>query len=164
MTDLEAESIRLAISYVGTKEVGNNRGELVEKVQAFCGARPGDPWCAAFVSWCVLKAAVTWFPTFARSASALRLLARNVSLGVTPSEARKLLAAGTPLVFVMDHGHGKGHTGFALSLLPGDLLHTVEGNTGPGPSAPAQDRDGDGVHERRDRRFADVDGGWLRIG
>lgn len=166
MTPLEAETIALARSYVGKLvETGPNvaPGTDLEKIQAFCGARPGDPYCAAGVSWCILKAAVTVPPTFRKSAGALRLLARNPHLLVDAAEARKLLAAGHPLVFVIEHRNGKGHAGFALALLPGDRLHTVEFNTGPGPAAPDKDREGDGCWERRDRAFGDVDG-WLRIG
>lgn len=167
MTPLESETIALARSYVSKiKETGPNiaPGTDLEKIQAFCGAHPGDPWCSCYVSWCILKAAVTVPPTFRRSAGALRLLARNPNLVVPANEARRLLGEGHPLVFVLDTGApgGAGHTGFALSLLPGDLLHTCEGNTGPGPATPAQDRDGGGCFERRDRKFGNVDG-WLRI-
>lgn len=166
MTPLEAETLALARSYVGKlwEDKGPNESKWgeIERIQAFCGARPGDPWCAALVSWCILKSAVAVPPTFLRSAGALRLLARNPHLSIDRASAMSLLRQGTPLVFIMDMGGGKGHAGFAAGLLPGDLLLSLEGNTGPGPAAAAQDRDGDGMYERRDRRFEDVDG-WLRI-
>ena len=36
---------------------GNNLGPFVEKYLVPAGLRPPQPWCAAFVSWCVHKAA-----------------------------------------------------------------------------------------------------------
>jgi hypothetical protein len=35
---------------------GNNRGPFVAKYLEPSGLRPPQPWCAAFASWCVLKA------------------------------------------------------------------------------------------------------------
>lgn len=164
MTTLEAETLRLARSYRGLQEAGRNTdatGEI-DRWLAFSKARPGDPYCACFVSWCVLKAAVTEPPDFRRSAGALRLLIRNAELELTADSARMRLAADHPVIFVLDMGGGKGHAGFVEALGPGDLLHTLEANTGPGPAGAAADRDGQGVFERRDRRFASVVG-WLEI-
>lgn len=163
MTPLEAETLRLARSYKGLREAAANGGPEIDKWLAFCHARPGAAYCACFVSWCICKAAVTEPPDFRRSAGALRLLVRNAELALTPAEARALLEAGRPVVGVLDMGGGKGHAFFAEALGAGDRLHTLEANTGPGPAAPAEDRDGQGVFERRDRAFGAVVG-WLRIG
>ena len=48
------------------REVGGmNRGAKVEEYQRAAALGPGDPWCAAFVAWCVMKSrqattAPTW--------------------------------------------------------------------------------------------------------
>jgi hypothetical protein len=68
-----------------------------------------------------------------------------------------------PCIFVIDRGEGKGHCGFVLEVLPDGHMVTLEGNTGPGPAAPAEDREGDGVYQRSDRKAADCVG-FLRIG
>jgi hypothetical protein len=36
---------------------GNNRGPFVAKYLEPSGLRPPQPWCAAFASWCLLRAA-----------------------------------------------------------------------------------------------------------
>ncbi len=42
----------------GAREIGgNNRGPFVDKYLAPSGVRAPQPWCAAFVSWCLLRAA-----------------------------------------------------------------------------------------------------------
>ena len=38
----------------GVRETGKNAGEDVEKYQRSVGLSKGNPWCAAFVSWCVM--------------------------------------------------------------------------------------------------------------
>lgn len=149
MTSLQAETIALARSYVGTKELTSNSGPEIDRMLAFVRCNPGDPYCAAFVSYCICKAAVTEAPRFRPSASALRLVARNEDLRVSHADALEMLRDGTPLVFVRNHGEGKGHTGFAVGL--GDTVRTIEANTGPGPNAPALDRNGNGIFERNDR-------------
>lgn len=157
MKTLAAESIFVARSLLHVREVGGqNRGPDVERVlrRVHCG--PGDPWCAAFVTDCIYEAEqqVGGPGQFIGSASALKLLLLNPGLKISRPEPG--------CVFVMDHGKGKGHCGFVLAVLPDGHLVTIEGNTGPGPAAPAEDRDGQGVYQRRDRRVTDCCG-FLRI-
>lgn len=165
VSSLEIETIALARSYVGVRELRKNSGPEIDRWLEFCGCEPGAAYCSCFVSWCVLKAAATTFPKFRKSSGAMRLLVRNADLVVTADEARELMGAGHPLVFVLDMGEGRGHAGFALGLLEheDDYLVSIEANTGPGPAVPVKDREGDGVHLRSDRRVDSVDGGWLRI-
>jgi hypothetical protein len=41
----------------GAREIGgNNRGPFVAKYLGPSGLKPPQPWCAAFVSWCLLRA------------------------------------------------------------------------------------------------------------
>ena len=154
---LAAKSIEIAHALLHVRERGGpNRGPEVERFlrRVHCG--PGDPWCAAFVSDVISEAEqqVGGPGQFMTSASALKLLLLNPGLRLSMPEPG--------CVFVIDHGNGKGHCGFVVEVLPDGHLVTIEGNTGPGPAAPAEDRDGQGVYMRQDRRVTDCYG-FLRI-
>jgi hypothetical protein len=46
----------VALSQVGVREHGFNRGKQVELYQRAGGGKPGDAWCSWFVSWCLRQA------------------------------------------------------------------------------------------------------------
>lgn len=50
------------------EEGGNNRGKRVEMYLKGVGLGPGNPWCAAFVSYCLLDAGYPFGPTTGRAA------------------------------------------------------------------------------------------------
>lgn len=158
MVSLLAEkTIEIARSYLNVREVGGaNRGPDVERFLATVHVPPGNSWCAAYVTTCIYEATavVGGPPQFKGSAGALHLLDVNPNLRLTTPEE--------PCVFVLDHGQGKGHTGYLVELLPDGHFRSVEGNTGPGQAVPAKDRNGDGVYERTDRKVSDCFG-FLRI-
>jgi hypothetical protein len=165
MTSLERQVLVVARSYVGVREQGGqNCGPEVARFQATCGCKPGDRWCACFACTVIAEAAsvagVT--PAFQPSGNSMHLLTLNRSLRIDEDKARELLGQFIPLVGIINHGNGKGHTIFAIGIAH-NLLITIEGNTGAGPSAPHRDRDGDGVYTRNDRSLASISGGWLRI-
>ncbi len=54
-SNLLVESERIALTQVGVREVGNNRGE-VAKYLASVGLDEGHPYCAAGVYWCFSEA------------------------------------------------------------------------------------------------------------
>lgn len=166
MTPLQEAVLAIAKASVGVRESppNSNRGEPIETWLRFVNCPPGSPYCAAAVSYWIAcgHGGLAVIPKFRRSASAMGLLSKNPGLHVGLFDARAKLQAGEPLVFVRDHGEGKGHTGITFGLDGGRIL-TIEANTGPGPQAPAEDRDGGGVYERHDRKFSDVNGGWLAI-
>ena len=127
---LSDKTIEIARDQVGVTEhpPGSNRGPEVDRYLRSAGLDPAKgayPWCAALVSWCVLEAtkAVGGPPQFRGSAGALRLVELNGNL--------RLVGPIPGCVFVMDHGAGKGHAGFVLSIdeEDPDLLLTLEGNT-----------------------------------
>jgi hypothetical protein len=165
VSPLEMEVWTVAGSCVGEKEKTSNSSPFIDQCLAYVNCKPGLAWCAAAVSWIVNASSmrVPCTPKFKKSAGAMRLLERNPELIVSSDEARELLKAGHVLVFVMDHGGGLGHTGFACGLLDGDKICTREGNTGPGANVPKKDRNGDGFYERTDRDFTDINGGWIKI-
>jgi hypothetical protein len=167
---LDERCIAIARTYLGVREnpPKSNRGPDVDRfIRVGGGLTPEGnhyAWCASFVSDVVVEAFTRKDggfvdslgpPQFKGSPAALSLLSKNRALR---------LRAPTPnCIFVMDHGGGKGHTGFVVELMQNGRLHTIEGNTGPGPAAPAQDREGDGVYERFDRKPSECCG-YLRIG
>ncbi len=165
MTPLESQTILLARSYVGTREITpNSNPDSIDKWLAFVHCQPGSSYCAAFVSYVVTHAAGGLsIPgiKFRPSAGALHLLDVNPDLVVPKDEAAKLLFDGVPMIAVWDHGSGKGHTGFATRLYD-HRFDSIESNTNGGPAIPARDRDGDGTYARTDREFDSVHG-WLRI-
>ena len=58
------------------------------------------------------------------------------------------------MIFVMDHGGGKGHTGLVVSIA-GGLLNTIEGNTDA-----SKTREGGGVY-RLTRKVGEINKGYI---
>ncbi|WP_420455761.1 CHAP domain-containing protein [Rubrivirga sp.] len=150
-----------ALAYVGTVERGGaNRGLRVERFLRSVGLGPGQPWCAAYVSY-VLDAAGVRAPLdgrrrMIRSGLAARFITAR---SIRASEALRGAKPVPPgAVVVWRKGNGPfGHAGFALAW-NGASGETVEGNTSPGRAG--SQRDGDGVW-RRQRRIAP--GSYFRI-
>ncbi len=150
-----------ALAYVGTVERGgNNRGPRVERFLASVGLGPGQPWCAAFVSY-VLDAAGVRAPLdgrrrVIRSGLAARFITAR---SIRASEALRGVKPVPPgAVVIWSRGNGPfGHAGFAMAW-DGASGETVEGNTSSGLAG--SQRDGDGVW-RRERRI--TPGSYFRI-
>ena len=64
---------------------------------------------------------------------------------------------GPGMVFIVDHGGGRGHTGFVEGVAAG-FVQTIEGNTDASLT-----REGGGVYRLR-RKFADVNLGFIDYG
>lgn len=128
-----------ALSQVGVREVGVNRGERVDAYLRKTGVPLGQPWCAAFVWWCFVRTyeSLEGTPPIPRTArcETLRLWAkRQGKLHSTPRRGD---------LFLILNASGKAtHTGFVLATAD-RLFTTVEGNTNSGGS-----REGDGVYKR----------------
>jgi hypothetical protein len=161
MATLAETAIAIALSYDGVRERGgNNRGPEVEMFQKSIGLVPGDPWCAAFVCFCIQQAAkhLGVRPRFQYGGSVYKLWTRNPDLQIFTPDPYS--------VFCIDHGLSKkgtriGHTGFNIAPFQAnnDTLETVEGNTNAAGS-----RDGDGVyHKSRDMAEFARGYGFLRI-
>jgi len=158
-------TLDVAGSQVGVVESGGpNRGPEVDRYLRSVGVDPTQgsfAWCAAFVHWCFGEAST-------------RLAVPNpcppkagclALWGAAPAATRiagdaafddsSLVHAG--VVFVIDHGSGKGHVGFVAAIEAGRLA-TIEGNTNP-----AGGRDGYGVF-RRQRAFSEINIGFLDFG
>jgi len=118
------------------------------------------PWCCAFVYWCFDETArAQGRPNpMARTAVCLEhwdLAVEHEGRRVRANDGLNnptLVAPG--MVFIMDYGGGKGHTGFIESV-NGALLHTIEGNTdGSGTN------EGGGVY-RLVRKMAAINKGYI---
>jgi len=121
------------------------------------------PWCCAFVYWC--------FDESAHAESRPNPMMRTAGClehwnGAVAHGARRILAsraANDPsliapgMIFIVDHGEGRGHTGIVESVAAG-LLQTIEGNTDA-----SHTREGGGVY-RLSRKFAEINRGFIDYG
>jgi peptidoglycan hydrolase-like protein with peptidoglycan-binding domain len=121
------------------------------------------PWCCAFVHWC--------FDEAARAQGRANVMVRT---GGCLDHWNRAGAQGTPriaaskavndpslvqpgMIFIMDHGEGRGHTGL-VEQVAGGMLHTIEGNTDASLT-----REGGGVY-RLKRKIADINKGFIDYG
>jgi hypothetical protein len=119
-----------------------NCGPRVETYLKSSGNRRGEPWCGAFVTWCLKQvglkvpagagAARNWFPT------AKVIYTRGRSLRAPPRQ-------GDCVGYYYANLGRIGHVGF-VDRWGDDFVVTVEGNTGGGNGV---NRNGDGVHRMR---------------
>jgi hypothetical protein len=147
----------------GVREVGKNAGPDVEKYLHCLGMSKGSPWCAAFVSWCVMSSrglakppkwcsgsAVSLFQMSGKNAVKVTPLDAGYQTKVKPgyiwSRAQDPAAASAARKGVWC----QGHTGIVVAV---DAVgfHTIEGNTNAAGS-----REGDGVY-RKTHKWSDAD-------
>jgi hypothetical protein len=157
--------LRHAGEQIGVSEdpPGSNRGEKVQEFLSAVRVPPGNPWCAAFVYWCVEHAAeeLGVANRLPRTGGVLEMWRRAKRDGlpcVPASQASvqpSLVSAG--MVFIIDHGHGKGHAGFVEGQEDGRLV-TVEGNSSDGGS-----REGTGVFRLRRRTLGTINTGFIGL-
>ncbi len=165
-TPLATEVLNVARAEIGVREQpeGSNTGPEVNQFLASVGAAPGNAWCAAFVYWCLSKAAanVGERNPGIRTAGALDLWNQAGAKGVKRvacAEAADRPALVEPgMVFVISTGGGHGHVGFVESV-EGVVLTTIEGNTNDGGS-----REGVGVFRHTGRRIAQINRGFVDFG
>lgn len=128
MTPLAAKALELARAALGVTEhpAGSNRGPDVDAYLRTVGLNPergAYPWCAAFVSTMVQRAAADLGVEYRFHVSAsCRALA---SLNLLREHAGPELGD----VFVHLNIDGTGHCGFVESIAEGGALETIEGNS-----------------------------------
>ncbi|MDT0632866.1 CHAP domain-containing protein [Rubrivirga litoralis] len=150
-----------ALAYLGTVERGrNNRGPRVERFLGSVGLGPGNPWCAAYVSYVLdvagVRAPLDGRRRVIRSGLAARFITARSIRASEALRGTKKVPSGA--VVVWRKGNGPyGHAGFAVTW-DGASGETVEGNTSSGQAG--SQRDGDGVW-RRERRI--TPGSYFRI-
>ena len=153
---------------------GKNAGPDVEKYLRSLGMSKGSPWCAAFVSWCVMTALGLPKPPKWCSGSAVSLFQvatrSKTCVKVTPADAdfKSKVKAGwvwsraqdaTAAAAARKGAWCQGHTGIVIAV---DEIgwYTVEGNTNAAGS-----REGDGVyyktHKWLDAEIVGKTVGWF---
>lgn len=138
----------------------SNRGPAVEAYLASVGLGKGNPWCCAFTYWCFEQAArakgranpmVKTGGCLAHWNGAAAKGAKRISA----SDAKNNPALLKPgMIFIMDFGGGKGHTGFIVAVR-GGLVDTVEGNTDA-----SKTREGGGVYTLT-RKLSEINKGYI---
>jgi uncharacterized protein (TIGR02594 family) len=119
--------VKIAIGQIGVREVDHtNTGPQVNQYLIYAGSSPGQPWCAAFVSWVYGKAGVTTVKT--AGAAALESTGTNSNKPAPGMIATFRTNDGTP---------DNDHAGIVVRV-SGDQFWTVEGNhgNGVGPGGP----------------------------
>jgi hypothetical protein len=124
MTPLATTTLQKAISQLGVEEIprGSNAGPAVEKYLKSVGLGKGYSWCMAFIYWCAKEASLDlkYLNPLYKTAGVLDMYNKEVDLRVTVPQSGD--------IFIMEFGHGTGHTGIVESV-SGTTLHTIEGNT-----------------------------------
>ena len=149
----------------GVREVGKNAGPDVEKYLHCLGMTKGSPWCAAFVSWCVMQSRGLAKPPKWCSGSAVSLFQMSgnskTCVKVTPVDAdfKSKVKPGYIWSRAQDPAAAaaarkgswcQGHTGIVVAV--DDIgWHTIEGNTNAAGS-----REGDGVY-RKTHKWSDAE-------
>ncbi len=142
MTPLATKALEYAISQDGVRESppGSNRGPEIEKFQRAIGEWcVGKAYCAAFVVWAIKQA---MRDLGGPNLPPIPFVAGAVTMFTTASVAAKRIAPSPGCVGIIDHGQGKGHAFFVVSIV-GKTLVTCEANTNPAGS-----REGDGCYVR----------------
>ena len=123
--DNHMNHIQKAITQIGQEEVpkGSNWGTtdkpaVINYLKSVGIGFPAS-WCMAFVYWCC-KETFPGNPLY-KTGGVLKQWNK-----VDPKYKHKTPLAGD--IFIMDHGHGLGHTGFVESV-EGLYINTIEGNT-----------------------------------
>lgn len=126
----------IAATQVGVREWTPNRSPDIDGYLRRIGLGPGQPWCAAFVAWCLMEAGVAR-ESLPASAGAVRSWVRWAEVG-----DRLRDKPGRGWLFWWLDADRRGHMGFVAGGVPG-LIRTIEGNTDE-----AGTREGDGVRRR----------------
>lgn len=127
MSPIAEKAIQIAITQIGQEEKprGSNWGHPVQDYLAVVHINFPASWCMAFVQWCIKEAYKeldkinnSLIPISGGVLNVLHL-APPVIVFTTPEPGD---------IFIQDHGHGLGHTGFVESV-DGEYVNTIEGNT-----------------------------------
>jgi hypothetical protein len=132
-----------------TEKGGDNRGQLVEMFQkAYDNLAQGEPWCMAFVQFCVKNVEAAYLAAFGKQDTPLKLFPTEHCLTCwarSPVECRLSLPVVGAIV-IWQHGTSQnGHTGVVTAVDGNGGFSTIEGNTGAGIGVV---REGDGVYRR----------------
>jgi len=119
---LSERALHVASSQMDVKEVGANWGPMVKIYLAVAGLFTPAPWCASFVTWCLVQAGADRkkLPKFAGSTYYWWQWAKDAHRdNANPKRGR---------LFVWND-KGGGHIGFVAETLVNGSYRTIEGNT-----------------------------------
>lgn len=158
----QALAVALAEEAKQVREVppNSNRGKEVGSYLASVGLGQGNPWCCAFTYWCFEQAAQQANRPNPMVRTGGCLAHWNGAAATGAKRIAKADAVNNPallkpgMVFIMDFGGGKGHTGFIVAV-HGGMVDTVEGNTDA-----SMTREGGGVY-RLTRKIAEINKGYI---
>lgn len=123
MSALSDKAIGIAITQIDAQENprGSNWGHPVQDYLHLVGIDFPASWCMAFVYWCFNEAAreLGTINPLVKTGGVLRAWNEATSHHVTTPQPGD--------IFIMDFGHGLGHTGIVESI--GSGINTIEGNT-----------------------------------
>lgn len=133
-------------SYLREHPPGSNRGPLIDQMLRSTGVEPGNPWCAAFVSWCFFQATGVKPPFHSAGSQVIRnWFKKKGRFSVDPQE---LLTWRGALFGWTNPDRIHGHIGLVRARFTAKgkvvAIGTLEGNTNPGGS-----RNGDGAYALR---------------
>jgi uncharacterized protein (TIGR02594 family) len=141
-----------AVKYIGChEEGGNNKGPYVEMFQkAVDGKASGEPWCMAFVQYCVKQ-------TEGICITKSRLFKSEHCLTVwrNSPEDMRLTTPEAGCIVIWQHGESEnGHTGIVRGFSVDGKIVTIEGNT---TDTATIEREGDGVYSNIRKLAGDGD-------
>jgi CHAP domain len=116
--------INMAFGQVGVVETGTNYVKFWDLIGRH--DLQGNPWCAAFVTWC-MKAAGVPFPTIDTPGGYV-YCPNAVDYGRAHGELVSAPRPGDIVLFDWEHDSISDHTGIIVSLPGQGLMSTVEGN------------------------------------
>ena len=139
--------IHEARRWVGiTEQDGNNRGQLVQLFQKSAGGlAQGEPWCMAFVQYCVQQVDQLVNDCLEPALPKTLLPKGEHCLAVWNQSQNLRLDKPKPgSLCVWQHGNtASGHIGVVVDVNPDRSIMTIEGNTSPGSQG--NQREGGGV-------------------
>lgn len=126
MASLSEDLLRLAEAELHQEEVprGSNWGGKIITYLKSVGIVFPASWCMAYVYWCTkqLEALHPGYSTpLLKTGGVLNQWNKRQNLAVKKPQAGD--------IFIMDFGHGLGHTGFIVEVLADGTFKTIEGNT-----------------------------------
>ena len=116
---------------LGVKEYGNNAGYYVEKFQKSVGISRGSPWCAAFVSYCILSNRKYIADSYViNSPLASKLNRKGISISYEKVLYKKYIPNAGDIVIWKRGETIYGHTGFVYKWDKYKVNegYTIEGN------------------------------------
>lgn len=151
--------------WIGIKEWGNNQGPMVERFQkAVDGRAVGEPWCMAFVQYCISEVDALFAECFSEEQCSASGIYRSEHVLTTFNNSKACQISspepGSIICWQMWDGNrptSSGHTGIVVKVLAPDRVYCVEGNTKDDQGV---NREGDGVY-LKERTI--LDSGRMRV-